>query len=152
MLSASALLLAGCGEKRPDGAFTVETDAGLFDSAEHKGEVIYLDFWATWCPPCLQSFPWMSEMQRKYADKKLRVLAVSIDIEHELIEEFTSRVETGFAIGYDPKGTLANQFGVRAMPTAFVIDRKGRIAETHAGFNEQRKPEFEEKLSLVLNE
>jgi thiol-disulfide isomerase/thioredoxin len=152
LLAATGLLLAGCGEKRPDGAFQVETDDGLFDSAKHKGEVIYLDFWATWCPPCLQSFPWMSDMQRKYADKKLRVVAVSIDIEQQLISEFINRVETDFTIGYDPKGALANQFGVRAMPTAFVIDRKGRIASTHAGFSEDRKPEFEEKLVAVLDE
>lgn len=152
LLSAAGLLLAGCAEKRPDGTFTVETDQGPLDSAQLRGEVIYLDFWATWCPPCLQSFPWMSEMQRKYAEQKLRVVAVSIDIEHELIGEFTERLETDFTIGYDPKGVLANQFGVRAMPTAFVIDRKGRIAATHAGFNEARKPEFEEKLKLVLDE
>lgn len=150
-LAVVLLLLAGC-EKRQDAVFSVDTDQGLFDISQHRGEVIYLDFWATWCPPCLQSFPWMNEMQAKYADQGLKVLAVSIDTEQGLIAEFTDRIGVDFTIGYDPKGELANQFGLRAMPTAFIIDRKGRIAAQHAGFNEARKPEFEEKLAEVLGE
>jgi len=151
LFTAVSVLLGGC-ERRPDASFEAITDAGVFVSSDHAGKVIYLDFWATWCAPCLQSFPWMTQMQEQYGDDGLVIIAASLDTDRRLVERFTSENPSGFTIAYDKGGKLADQFGVRAMPTAVLIDRKGRIAAQHAGFNDASKQDYEKKIVEVLAE
>jgi cytochrome c biogenesis protein CcmG/thiol:disulfide interchange protein DsbE len=106
---------------------TVDLDA-------FKGKVLYLDFWASWCAPCRQSFPWMNRLERELGNDGLVVVAVNVDRERADAEQFLRAHRAEFRIVYDPQGKLPEKFGVRGMPTSFVIDRDGRVRFQHQGF------------------
>jgi cytochrome c biogenesis protein CcmG/thiol:disulfide interchange protein DsbE len=116
-----------------------------------KGKVVLLDFWASWCGPCRQSFPWMSELQRRYGSD-LVVVAVNLDQERALAEQFLKVTPAAFRIEYDPEGKLATQFDVTSMPTSFVIDRKGQVREQHKGFRASQRAEREQAIAKLLKE
>jgi cytochrome c biogenesis protein CcmG/thiol:disulfide interchange protein DsbE len=116
-----------------------------------KGKVVYIDFWASWCGPCRASFPWMNDMHTKYSDQDLVIIAVNLDQEPELAEEFIAEMKPAFRIEYDPKGKLAEQFGVDTMPTSFLIDRDGKAHSRHKGFHDGKRHQYERELTDLLN-
>ena len=106
----------------------------LLDLAQFRGRVVYLDFWASWCAPCRESFPWMNRMQGQFGRDGLFVVAVNVDHEHADAERFLRKHPAQFRIVYDPDGLLPEKFGVRGMPTSFLIDRNGHVQSRHEGF------------------
>lgn len=117
-----------------------------------KGKVVLLDFWASWCVPCRKSFPWMNDLQKKYADQGLTVIAVNVDTEKQLAAEFLQATPVQFRIEYDPQGRLATQLNVAAMPTSFLLDRNGKIVNQHAGFREAQLVAREQEIQRLLKE
>jgi thiol-disulfide isomerase/thioredoxin len=118
------------------------------DLNEFRGRVIYLDFWASWCKPCRQSFPWMDELQRKYRNRGLLVVAVNVDQDRGQADQFLNRFGPSFRILFDPSGELAEKFKVPGMPSSFLIDRRGVVRERHVGF----LPENEESIDSEVQE
>jgi len=117
-----------------------------------RGKVVLLDFWASWCAPCRQSFPWMAELQHRYGPEGLLIVAVNLDRERPPAERFLAQTPAGFRIEYDPEGELATQFDVTGMPMSFLIDRHGRVRERHAGFREAQRAEREAQIRTLLQE
>ncbi|MAD47293.1 MAG: redoxin [Oceanospirillaceae bacterium] len=117
-----------------------------------KGKVVYLDFWASWCGPCRDSFPWMEAMHKKYAAQGLEIIAVNLDQEPELAQKFLKQYAPDFRIEYDAKGEMAGQFGVDTMPTSFVIGRDGKARKKHKGFHAERKAAYETEIRTLLEE
>ena len=91
------------------------------------GKVVLVDFWASWCAPCLSSFPWMDDLQKRHGQQGLVVVAVNLDQDRALADAFLRKTAPQFRIEFDQQGTLAKQFGVQAMPTSFLIDRSGIV-------------------------
>jgi thiol-disulfide isomerase/thioredoxin len=118
----------------------------------YAGKVVLLDFWASWCSPCLQSFPWMNELQQKHGNDGLVVLAVNMDQDRKLAEAFLGKTPAKFRVEYDPAGSVARQFGVEAMPTSFLIDRNGKVRVRHAGFKDKHRTEREQQIAQLLKE
>lgn len=119
--------------------------------SDFRGRLVYLDFWASWCKPCLQSFPWMEEIQRKYREQGLTVIAVNLDRDREQAEKFIAKYTPSFRIAFDTVATTPTQYGVQGMPTSFLIARDGRILSTHIGFNNQKKDHYEQLITQALN-
>jgi thiol-disulfide isomerase/thioredoxin len=117
-----------------------------------NGKVVLVDFWASWCGPCLQSFPWMNELQQKHAAEGLVIVAVNVDQEPALAEAFLKKVPAKFRIEYDQAGNIARQFDVQAMPTSFLIDRSGHVRVRHTGFREKQRTEREHEIEQLLKE
>lgn len=124
-------------------------DAKL-DLAAYKGKLVYLDFWASWCTPCRKSFPWMNELQQKYKDD-LVVIGVNLDQEKELAEAFIKETAPEFKIIYDPKGKLATEYQVAAMPSAFILGRDGKILIKHLGFHTKKIDSYEAEIQQLIN-
>lgn len=120
--------------------------------ASHKGKVIYLDFWASWCGPCRKSFPWMNNMQEKYQQQGLIIISVNVDNSKALADEFLAEVPANFNVFYDPKGKVARKFKLKGMPSSYIIDRSGKRVSAHLGFTESKKVKYEEELKTLLNE
>lgn len=117
----------------PGVARVVET-AQDFELTRWKGEVVYLDFWASWCGPCQQSFPWMAQMHEQYKARGLRIVAVNLDKTPAAADRFLARYPAPFDLVFNPDGSIAEQFKVAGMPHAFLIDRQGRQVDDHIGF------------------
>lgn len=115
-----------------------------------KGEVVYVDFWATWCPPCRQSFPWMEEMHQRYSDLGFKIVAISLDNKRDVVDQFLKTMTTSFTIAHDPGGESANAFQVKGMPSSYLIDRKGNIHLTHMGFNDRDKAKLESEIKDLI--
>ncbi len=117
---------------------------------QHKGDVIYLDFWASWCGPCRKSFPWMNKMQVQYKEQGFAVISVNLDAEHQLAETFLKENPALFSVVYDPKGKTARKYKVKGMPTSYLIGRDGQIKKGHTGFFTKKKPMYEEEIKQLL--
>ena len=135
-------------ETAPD--FALPTNSGTLTLADLKGKVVYLDFWASWCPPCRQSFPWMNEMEHRYSRKGLAVVAVNLDKNRELATKFLNEMPADFTVVYDREGTVADSYHVPGMPSSFIIDRNGKIRAIHIGFRQEDTAALEEALRRAL--
>jgi thiol-disulfide isomerase/thioredoxin len=117
-----------------------------------RGQVVYLDFWASWCAPCRQSFPWMRAMQQTYQRQGLTVIAVNLDRDRSDAEQFLRRYPSGFTVQFDPQGTLAERFQVAGMPTSVLIDRHGVVRFRHIGFRPVDGESYEREVGALLAE
>jgi cytochrome c biogenesis protein CcmG/thiol:disulfide interchange protein DsbE len=122
------------------------------DLASLRGKVIYLDFWASWCTPCRQSFPWMQAMKATYEGQGLTVIAVNLDQQRSDADAFLAKYHPSFDVRFDPQGELAERFKVRGMPTSVIIDRQGVVRFTHIGFRPVDQAAYEEQLRQLLAE
>lgn len=119
---------------------------------DYAGKIILIDFWASWCGPCRLSFPWMNEMQAKYADQGFEIIAINLDSETQAAQEFLAEVPAHFTLAFDPEGSSAEHMQVEAMPMSYLIDREGQIRFRMMGFNSDKKSEHEAHIQTLLNE
>ncbi|GLR12032.1 hypothetical protein GCM10007907_08220 [Chitinimonas prasina] len=120
------------------------------DLADLRGKVVYLDFWASWCGPCRQSFPWMNQLQQRHAKDGLVVLAVNLDTEAKDAAAFLARYPASFSVLYDATGASAKAWGVKAMPSSYLIDRQGAIRSRHIGFRPSSAAELDAQIAALL--
>jgi len=114
--------------------------------SELKGRWIYLDFWASWCVPCRQSFPFMNDMQTKLQGKNIQIIAVNVDVKKTDAERFLLQNPSKFPVAYDPKGELPKKMNLKSMPTSYLINPQGKVVFVHAGFRAEDKKLLQDKL------
>lgn len=129
---------------------TLATGQGPLRLASLHGKVVYLDYWASWCVPCRQSFPWMNEMQTRYGSQGLVVVAVNVDPEAAEARQFLANHPSRFTIAFDPEGRTARILALKGMPSSFLINRQGKIAGRHVGFREADKDRLENEIKALL--
>ncbi|MFZ6655081.1 TlpA family protein disulfide reductase [Undibacterium sp. TJN19] len=147
MMCSSAYALE-TGKPAPE--FSTPGSNGNIQLSDYKGKIVYLDFWASWCGPCKQSFPWMNAMQSKYGPHGFQVVAVNLDTKAEDASQFLKTVPANFHIAYDAKGVLPRQYDIKGMPSSVLIDRDGKILLQHAGFNEASKAKIEQAIAASI--
>ncbi len=114
--------------------FTVKTvDGRSFRLSEHRGKVVFVNFWATWCPPCREEMPALERLLQRTEKDGLVMLAVSVDADAKAITPFLAEHRFTFEVGLDPTMRLAEAYGVRALPASFIIDHEGRLAALALG-------------------
>lgn len=116
----------------------------------HRGALTYVDFWASWCTPCAESFPWLNAMHAKYAAQGLRVVGVGVDTQAAKAERFLQVHPAQFAIVRDPEGQLAEQFAVEGMPYSVLLDAEGKVIHRHAGFRAEDAAQYESAIQAAL--
>lgn len=144
------LLLAGASQQADD--FTLTGVQGDVSLAQYRGKVVYLDFWASWCGPCRQSFPWMDRMATRYGPDGLVVIAINLDKERALADQFLSEQQTRFPIAFDPRGEVAERYDVQVMPSSYLIDRHGEIKLRHRGFQSDKADLLESEIRALLQQ
>jgi cytochrome c biogenesis protein CcmG, thiol:disulfide interchange protein DsbE len=146
VLGASVSRAAPAGSKATD--FELVSLEGRVKLSDLKGQFVYLDFWASWCAPCRQSFPWMNTMQEKLGAKGFKVIGISVDKKIDDAKRFLSKVPANFTIAFDDNAAIAKAYGVKAMPTSILIGPDGRVIFVHQSFKESDKDQLE---SLIRN-
>jgi thiol-disulfide isomerase/thioredoxin len=108
-------------------------DGAKYKLAEHKGRVVILDFWATWCGPCLQYMPQVEEVAREFADQGVELVAVNMEEQPEPVKSMLERHKLKMTVALDRDGAVAGKYAVTAIPQTVVIDRDGKIARLYVG-------------------
>jgi peroxiredoxin len=108
-------------------------DGLSFRLSEQRGKVVLVNFWATWCPPCLEEMPAMERLWRRHKDAGFVLVAISLDADPKKVPPFVSARKFSFPVALDPKMAVAEKYGVRALPSSFVIDRQGLMAGVALG-------------------
>lgn len=103
---------------------------------DYRGKVILIDFWASWCPPCLKSLPKYNDLRREIGTDNFEIVAVNVDENTEDAKKFLAKHPVSYPIAKDPKGILPGVFGVKAMPTSYLVDKNGVVKYVHAAFKE----------------
>jgi cytochrome c biogenesis protein CcmG, thiol:disulfide interchange protein DsbE len=118
--------------------------------SDFKGKVVYVDFWASWCGPCKESFPWLNEMQAKYGAKGFQVVGVNVDAKTTDAKTFLTDVPAKFTVAFDDKGTTPKQFGIKGMPSSVLLDGSGKVISQHTGFRDADKAQLEKSIQQAL--
>lgn len=153
-LALLALLLAGClAEERPAGPappFTLpDLEGRELALADLAGRTVVVDFWATWCEPCKDSFPHHAQLAEKYAGQVV-VVAISIDDDPGGIADFAKKNGAKFNIGWDEGQAISGTYQPPTMPTAYIIDKNGIVRYVHAGFRKGDEVEIDAHVAELL--
>ncbi len=116
-----------------------------------RGKVVYLDFWASWCGPCKQSFPWMNELQSRYGKQGLTILAVDVDVHSEDARAFLAELPPRFRVAFDTQGVTPKQYAIRGMPTSVLIGPDGKVLLVHNGFRTDEAAAVEASIQQALS-
>ena len=126
------------------------SDASIVALVDGKARATYIDFWASWCGPCRQSFPWMNRMQDKFGAKGLRIVAVNLDSKRTDAQAFLAQLPARFDLGFDNGGAVARQFGIKTMPSSVLVGADGKVIAVHHGFREEDEAELEQRIAAAL--
>ena len=157
VLALSACLLAtGCNTgSRPQHVGSAAKDFSLQDSDrkvdlnQFRGQVLVLNFWATWCPPCVEELPSLMNMQDRLRGRGVVVLGVSIDVDQAAYHRFLKERNVNFLTVLDPEQKVAGMYGTSGWPETYIIDRQGVLRRKFIGpvdWNSQEVVQFLSKL------
>ncbi len=148
-LAAAASGAVGVGEAAP--AFSLSGANGATIALQGlRGQVVYVDFWASWCGPCRRSFPWMNELHRRYGGRGLTIVAINVDKNPADAARFLEHNPAQFAIAYDQPGSTPLAYAVEGMPSSYLVDARGKIVDVEQGFHDDRKALVEQRIQSLL--
>ncbi len=137
------------GDRAPD--FKITTDAGkTLSRSDFGGKVLVLNFWATWCPPCIDELPSLDIMARQLGPKGVVVLGVSVDKNQDLYRKFLANVKPTFQTALDPEADISASYGTYKYPETYVIDRDGKVRQKHIGGRDWTDPEILKSIEALL--
>lgn len=152
LLSTQAALAVAVGDAMPGCALSPLGDSQTSALSQYHGKVLYVDFCASWCGPCAQSFPFLNELQGQLKDRGLQVVGVNLDEHAEDAKAFLAQNPAQFTIVADVSKQCARDFAVKAMPSSYLINRNGKVHHVHLGFRSDEAKELRQLVEQLLNE
>jgi cytochrome c biogenesis protein CcmG, thiol:disulfide interchange protein DsbE len=124
--------VVGVGDTAPE--FRVKTDSGaVITPKDFGGKVLILNFWASWCAPCVQEMPSLNQIQQMFGPQGLVVLGVNVDSKEELYRNMLKRFQITFQTVRDPEENINYRYGTYKIPESYIIDRNGKVVQKYAG-------------------
>jgi cytochrome c biogenesis protein CcmG, thiol:disulfide interchange protein DsbE len=117
-----------------------------------QGRVVYVDFWASWCVPCRSSMPALEELVQRYQSRGFTVVGVNKDASLTGAERFLRQVPVTFLLVSDADDAIAKAFGVTAMPSGYLLDRRGVVRRVHRGYSKEIAAALESEIAALLEE
>jgi peroxiredoxin len=156
-------LLAGCDRPTGNGAaisvgqvvpdFTLKDLEGRSGNlSDYRGKVVFLNFWATWCPPCREEMPAMERLNAVFEGKEFVMLAVNVEKDLEPVRAFLSQNPHSFAVLLDQQASVQNAYGVFRFPETFLLDKEGRLVERFLGARDWSSVEFMKRISSMTGQ
>jgi cytochrome c biogenesis protein CcmG/thiol:disulfide interchange protein DsbE len=157
LLVSAALTFCGepvhASQSRPVSNIELQTgDGAKVRLTDFVGHVVLVDFWASWCVPCRKSFPAIDTLYRRYHSRGLDVLAVNMDERRRDADAFLSTHSHVMPIFFDARGDALKGFALAGVPSSLIIDRRGHIRFTHAGYSDKIVEEYRPEIEALLRE
>ena len=150
MLSMQAHALT-IGDVAPD--FTLKNLQGTnLNLAEQRGEIILINFWASWCGPCRKEMPVLQKLQDKYQDLGVQVWGVNVEQENQAGKDFLADLDLSFSIFFDQTNSLSKTYQVEAMPTTVIIDRDGKVRFVFQGYQDGYDKKYAAAIKQLIRE
>jgi peroxiredoxin len=152
ILAATALAASGLtGQAAPDFALKSSSGENLRLS-EYRGDVVMVNFWATWCGPCRQEMPLLDEMYSKYERVGFSLLGVNIDENSSKAMNMVSELGVSFPVLFDTRKEVSKLYEVDAMPVTVIIDREGTVRYVHHGYKPGYEQMYLDQIKSLLRE
>ncbi len=137
------------GDRAP--GFDLVDDRGIgVGLRDYAGKVVLLNFWATWCPPCVREIPSLNRLYQRFEDEGFVVLAVSVDEDNDRYLEFLTDAGVAFPTVRDPGRSVSSRYGTAKYPESYLIDRSGRVLRKYVGAEDWLRPEIVNYIRSVL--
>jgi peroxiredoxin len=153
---AAMLALPATGADAPSGpapAFTLDSRSGAKISlSQYKGQVVMLNFWASWCGPCRQEMPLLENIYKKYSKMGFTLIGVNVEPDSKAAEGFLKDTPISFPVIYDKDSTVSKAYDVSGMPSTVIIDRKGNIRVLHRGYKPGDENEYLDSIRSLIRE
>jgi len=138
------------GDKLPDCVLSALADNPSAQLSQFQGKVLYVDFWASWCGPCAQSFGFLNTLQTQHKDQGLQIIGVNVDEEAGAAETFLGLHPAEFTVLADTSKQCVKDFAVEAMPSSYLVDRQGIVQHIHRGFRAGETDDLRAVLEKLL--
>jgi thiol-disulfide isomerase/thioredoxin len=132
--------------------FELPGDTESVSLEKYRNQVVYIDFWASWCTPCVHAFPWLNQMQERYGNDGFKVIGINVDKDKAKAKKFLEHVPATFDIAYDPEGKVADLYSLKVMPSSYLIDREGNLVHSHKGFKTSDGSRMEDIIRKLLDD
>ena len=137
------------GDTAPD--FKIVAENGkTYTRSDFGGKLLVLNFWASWCPPCIEETPSLNEFAKQYASQGVVVLGVSIDKNEKLYHNFLNRWHVAFETARDPESDISASYGTFLIPESYLIDRNGKVVEKFVNSTDWMDPAFLKRVQSML--
>jgi peroxiredoxin len=144
---------AGTDASGPAPAFTLTALNGESATlSQYKGQVVMLNFWATWCGPCQQEMPLLDQMYKKYKPAGFTLIGVNVDKDAPPVKQLLERKPVGFPVLLDPASQVSKAYHVDEMPSTVLIDRKGNVRYLHRGYKPGDENEYQDRIRQLIRE
>ena len=142
--------LVGSGEAMN---FTLkDVDGNNIRLSEYRGQVVLINFWASWCGPCRQEFPHLDELHRKYEALGFVVFGVNVEENRELADKVLREIPVTFPVLFDSENEVSQDYDVDAMPATVLVDRSGQIRFMHRGYKPGYEDLYEKQVRALIRE
>jgi peroxiredoxin len=138
------------GQPAPQFAMASLSGDGKISLNAHRGKVVYVDFWASWCAPCLKAVPALEKLRAEFPASDFQVIAVNLDRDLERARKFLADHPVGYPSASDPDGRLPEMFGLETMPTSYLIDRQGVVRYVHRGYRAGDEVQIRKRIQELL--
>jgi len=125
---------------------------GQMSLAEHKGNVVMVNFWATWCAPCRQEMPHLEALHQRYSSLGFTLLGVNVEEDSSGAEDWLAETPVSFPILFDPQSSVSELYDVIAMPSTVMIDREGNLRYLHHGYKPGYENEYQNQIRALIRE
>jgi cytochrome c biogenesis protein CcmG/thiol:disulfide interchange protein DsbE len=115
-------------------------ESGPVALSDYRGKVVLVNFWATWCPPCVEETPGLEKFAEQMRDQDVTVIGVSVDEDLSALRKFVAQYHLSYPIALDPDRVTANRYGTFKFPETYILDRDGRVAEKIIGATDWQDP------------
>jgi thiol-disulfide isomerase/thioredoxin len=151
-LSGAPALALEAGDPAPAFKTALLDGGGEFALGDLRGKVVLVDFWASWCGPCQKSMPAFDALAKEFPADKFALVGVNVDSDLGAAKKALSKRPVSYTIASDPGGKLPARYGVKTMPTAYLIDGDGAIRYVHRGFRDGDVDALREKIKKLIAE